>query len=62
MGVGTRSWRLGQEDSPDFQQHTSSSHPFSHPFSRMLTGTRTERSALMMRNASLMNLSANAPR
>ena len=38
-------------DSPGFQQVSSSSHPFSG----MVTGTRTERSALMMHSASLMN-------
>ena len=38
-------------DSPGFQQVTS----FSHPFSGMVPGTRTGRSALMMRSASLMN-------
>ena len=38
-------------DSPCFHQLSSSSHPFSG----MVPGTRTEQSALMMRNASLMN-------
>ena len=38
-------------DSPGFQQVTSSSHPFSG----MVPGTWTERSALMMCSASLMN-------
>ena len=37
--------------SPGFQQITSPSHPFSG----IVPGTRTERSALMMRSASLMN-------
>ena len=38
-------------DSPGFHQVTSPSHPFS----KMVPGTRTEQSALMMRSASLMN-------
>ena len=38
-------------DSPRSQRITSPSHPFSG----MVPGTRTERSALMMRSASLMN-------
>ena len=38
-------------DSVGFQQLTSPSHPFSG----MVPGTRTERSALMIRSASLMN-------
>ena len=42
----------GEGDSPGFQQV----HSFSHPFSGMVPGTRTERSALMMRSDSLMNL------
>ena len=51
---GGRDSRLeagGGGDSPGFQQVNS----FSHPFSGMVPGTRTERSALMMRSASLMN-------
>ena len=45
-------------DFAGFRQLTSSSHPFSG----MVPGTRTERSALMMRNASSMNPSGKGAR
>ena len=45
----SEAWARG--DSPRFQQLT---YP-SHPFSRLVLGTRMEQSALMMRSASLLN-------
>ena len=51
-GGGDSSLEAGARgDSPSFMQLTSPSHPVSG----MVPGTRTERSALMMRSASLMN-------
>ena len=52
MGAGIQSRRLGQEE---ILHASNNSTPPSHSFSRMVLGTRTERSALMMRSASLMN-------